>query len=213
MEADNGEPVVGHGEPDVRKQMSPARVGRIDTRSRRTRAALSRALIELVLEQSYEIIEVVEIARRAGVARSTFYAHYLDKDDLLRASTKHFQDVLVAEHKVATSGQKDPTQRVLGFSRPMFAYLGGQRPLLTALSEGRGGAIVMERLRQVVAELVKSELAGGVSSARQLQPEVELLVGGYMSLLAWWLERDRTETAEEMDLRFRTMILNGLRVP
>src|SRR5437763_7788331 len=56
---------------------------RDDRRSRRTRRMLGEALVALLLEKRYDTITVQEIIDRANVGRSTFYAHYLDKDDLL----------------------------------------------------------------------------------------------------------------------------------
>lgn len=58
----------------------------LDRRSRRTRAALHRAFVELLLEQGYEALKIGTVAQRADVGRSTFYEHYRTKHDLLRAS-------------------------------------------------------------------------------------------------------------------------------
>ena len=44
---------------------------------------LRNAFVELLKEQPYEKIKISEITDRADLARSTFYAHYETKDDLL----------------------------------------------------------------------------------------------------------------------------------
>ncbi len=44
---------------------------------------LQDALLALLREKPYQKISVTEIARRAGLARPTFYAHFETKDDLL----------------------------------------------------------------------------------------------------------------------------------
>src|SRR5689334_18936052 len=54
-----------------------------DRRSQRTRQMLGTALIEVMLQKRYDEITVQDIIDQANVGRSTFYAHYLDKDDLL----------------------------------------------------------------------------------------------------------------------------------
>src|SRR5215216_5723876 len=59
---------------------------RDDRRSRRTRRMLGEALMTLMLEKRYDTITVQEIIDRANVGRSTFYAHYLDKDDLRQSA-------------------------------------------------------------------------------------------------------------------------------
>ena len=59
--------------------------GRPDRRVGKTRRALKEALTDLILEQGYESVTVQDVIDRADVGRSTFYAHFLDKDDLLMA--------------------------------------------------------------------------------------------------------------------------------
>jgi AcrR family transcriptional regulator len=54
-----------------------------DRRTRRTRQLLRSALLSLLKEKRYDEISVQDIIERADVARSTFYMHYVDKDDLL----------------------------------------------------------------------------------------------------------------------------------
>jgi AcrR family transcriptional regulator len=44
---------------------------------------VSEALMALLAEQPYDSITVQAIIERANVGRSTFYAHYQDKEDLL----------------------------------------------------------------------------------------------------------------------------------
>ena len=55
---------------------------KLDPRVRRTRKLLESALRELLRERSYDEISVSDIAERATVNRATFYAHFLDKQDL-----------------------------------------------------------------------------------------------------------------------------------
>ena len=55
----------------------------MDRRTLRTRQALHQALFRLVLERGYDQTSVADIADTANVGRSTFYAHFTDKDDLL----------------------------------------------------------------------------------------------------------------------------------
>ena len=56
-----------------------------DRRVQRTRAALVGAFVHLVLDRRYDQITVADIVERAGVGRSTFYEHYENKDELLKA--------------------------------------------------------------------------------------------------------------------------------
>ena len=60
----------------------------LDRRKRKSRAALQKALLDLLAEKPYAAITVDDIAARADVARATFYAHYHDKTALLLEATR-----------------------------------------------------------------------------------------------------------------------------
>jgi len=60
-----------------------------DRRTERTRTALLRAFVDLVLEHGYDSVTVEGVAERANVGRSTFYVHYKGKEDILRKSMAH----------------------------------------------------------------------------------------------------------------------------
>ena len=59
-----------------------------DRRVRRTRELLHGALSSLIHEKPYEGIVVKEILARANVGRSTFYAHFRDKQGLLETGVR-----------------------------------------------------------------------------------------------------------------------------
>ncbi len=60
----------------------------LDRRMQPTRQLLHDASFALLIERGYKSITVGDIAERANIGRTTFYFHYQDKDELLRASVK-----------------------------------------------------------------------------------------------------------------------------
>jgi hypothetical protein len=52
---------------------------RVDRRVRRTRELLRGSLLSLIAEKGYERVTVQDVIDRAGVGRSTFYAHFRDR--------------------------------------------------------------------------------------------------------------------------------------
>ena len=67
----------------------------MDRRVQRTRDVLHQALISLMIQKGYEIITVQDIIDEANVGRSTFYAHYTSKGDLLMSGLKNLSKNLV----------------------------------------------------------------------------------------------------------------------
>ena len=55
----------------------------MDRRQRKTRQAIYSAFESLMSHEHYRSITVAQIIERADIGRSTFYAHFETKDDLL----------------------------------------------------------------------------------------------------------------------------------
>jgi hypothetical protein len=78
--------------------------GTTDRRVRRTRER--SALLSLIQEKGYDRIKVQDILDRADVGRSTFYAHYRDKDDLLQSGFEDVRAALAAEMQPEASASR-----------------------------------------------------------------------------------------------------------
>jgi AcrR family transcriptional regulator len=73
------------GNKEAKMSYSPATT-KVDPRVKRTRKLLQQAFQELMTERGFQDISVQDITDRAEINRATFYAHFEDKYDLLRAS-------------------------------------------------------------------------------------------------------------------------------
>src|SRR5689334_11610301 len=61
-----------------------------DQRVQRRRDRLGDALISLLLEKAFDDITVQEVLGQARFSRSTFYAHYRNKNDLFLSDAEDF---------------------------------------------------------------------------------------------------------------------------
>src|SRR5262249_7239093 len=80
----NNQSSPGRSLPDaagpIVRERGPVSEPPTDRRVRRTRELLRGAFRELIHEKGYDRITVQDILDRADVGRSTFYAHYRDKE-------------------------------------------------------------------------------------------------------------------------------------
>lgn len=70
-----------------------------DLRIQKTRKALFEALLALMQQKAFEDIKVSDICEKALVNRSTFYAHYSDKYELIQSYINNLQKELKEELK------------------------------------------------------------------------------------------------------------------
>jgi AcrR family transcriptional regulator len=186
-----------------------------DRRVRRTQDLLRRALLSLIQEKGYDRITVQDILDRADIGRSTFYAHYRDKDDLLRAG---FQDI-----RAELAGERDAAEKGTGskveFLQPMhavFDHVGRHRQFWGPLSRKGGADLVTRILHQSVSDLVREHLRSRFPDTQadqtQLEATIQFVTGACMGLVIWWLENDAVPySAEEIQAIFRQLATKGVR--
>ena len=180
-----------------------------DRRVNRTRKALKEALADLILEKGYESVTVQDIIDRADVGRSTFYAHFVDKDDLLMALLADF-DMPAAD--VSSRQSDDPA---FGWTLELFRHFGSGRRLFKAVASSQSGALARRETTQRLEDLARAELtrlhAGRKLDAFRLEVVVRFLVGTFIGFMDWWLrDENRQLSAEQVDQSFRSLVLPGV---
>ncbi|MHB1103640.1 MAG: TetR/AcrR family transcriptional regulator [Devosia sp.] len=181
-----------------------------DRRVRRTRQTLHQTLMRLTMERGYDGLSVADIVAAADIGRSTFYAHFTDKDDLLRSAAGSLRAMLMREHELAAAEGERREWRALGFSRFMTQHLQEQRQLYQALMRGRAGPILLDLIRHALCDIVRKELALQPHPSKDHEFTVQFLVGAYMSVLTWWLDRGAKESPQKIEAAFRELALGGL---
>jgi AcrR family transcriptional regulator len=184
-----------------------------DRRVQRTRALLLSALLDLIVEKGYEEVTVQDIVERANVGRSTFYAHFLDKRELLLTGVDGLQGLLT-QPGAARDSLAAPHVHLLGFSLPLFQHVQSNLRFCRALLGPLSGAIVELRIQRILADLVREELAAcvppGAALAVPLDVVVQYTVSAFLGLLRWWMEQPAPCSAEEIDRQFQTLSIPSI---
>ena len=183
--------------------------GRPDRRIGKTRRALTEALTDLILETGYERVTIQEVIDRADVSRSTFYAHFTDKDDLLMAI---LSDLRATGPDTSSWKADDPA---FGWTLELFRYFGSGRRLFEALVGSRSGDLARRETTLWLEELARTELSR-LRSARRLDARnretvVRFLVGTFIGFMEWWMrEENQHLPAETVDRAFRSLVMPGV---
>jgi AcrR family transcriptional regulator len=179
-----------------------------DPRIVRSTRALGRALIELIQERDYDEISVQQILDRAGVGRSTFYAHYRNKNDALLSSY---------EELFGWASSRLDRPSALGYRLfPVTEFVGHiveQHELTDALRRsalleelwgsftGHAAAIIERRLTGC------PPLESGISGPLVAR----MLAGALVEMVRWHQEGPSRATPQQLDAAFHAFARGVLR--
>ncbi len=181
-----------------------------DRRVQRSKRALKNALIQLMIEKGYEETTVADITERADVGRSTFYAHFADKQDLLQESVRGLRDFLLSAPELSDDKQQ-LVHPALAFSLPMLRHVSEASELFGALVGKRTGMPVQQELHAMLVDLVCEKLEQAGSPVSAPAPLVaQFIVGAFFAVLNWWMSDPSQATPEQVDQHFRELALWGV---
>ena len=173
--------------------------GKADPRVEQSRRALHGALIALVREKDYDEIAVREILDRASVSRSTFYAHFDSKDELLASGIE----------RMVTSSGADPLR---SFSLPIFEH--HDRHRRTGTMSGRTRALLHEQLRALIARRIRDHVRRSTrkgDATPALSPELHglFVASTFIVVLDWWLDTRSPLSPLEAHQLFCSLVRNA----
>lgn len=195
-----------------------------DRRVPRTKRRLKLGLIELLRERDYDQITVQDIVDRADVGRSTFYAHFESKEDLLFADLDDHLMLLTEQVPPGISPAEDA--RRFRFSLALLRHVLLHRRFFEATILGGSDSRVREISAGIITDMVLVELdridptpapepqqRSGLASAQARLGRARAVVGAFMGLLDWWLRSTDNVPAEAVDELFQRFVSASLHSP
>jgi AcrR family transcriptional regulator len=186
-----------------------------DRRIQRTRALLRDALLALIVEKGYQDISIQDITDRADVARTTFYLHYSDKDDLLFSSMRDMYEELLSKMPLPTLDDiKNGTLADMATSTD-YEHVAQYADFYRIMLGEKGSPVFMTRVRKLLADayetkfilpLVKQGLTLRVPSGLLGY----LIAGMQISSMIWWVNEGMKPSPEEMGYLTEQVCINGL---
>ena len=179
---------------------------KMDRRQRKTRAAIYRAFEELMACQHYSEVTVAQIIDRADIGRSTFYAHFETKDELLQDMCREMfdhifegvNDYCVTHSDLQTVDLSGKLAHLLYHLRDTHSGICGK---LVAEGEPHFDAYFRERLGALFAR----EMPLGVGEVPQSLVE-QVRVSAFCQCVTWWVRDGSREDPEQVSRWFEAML-------
>jgi AcrR family transcriptional regulator len=199
--------------PAVKKKVPFSSVKKkIDRRVRATRDSLGDALIALMHEKPFETITVQHVLDRAQVSRSTFYAHYSDKNDLFLSDVEDFWEMM----STALTRRGDTSNRVAPVQE-LFSHVADMRQFIASMTASEKVHDVMELGQGYFARAIDQRLAALPAtrslSATRRSALAHASAGSLFSLLDWWIHYGGSTTPAQMDTLFHQTLWSGIAEP
>ena len=178
-------------------------------RARRTKteARIREAMTKLLSQGGMKGLTVSGVCREAGINRGTFYAHYLDKFDLVNkqidAMVEDVRQILQsgddggdAPHDAGDCIPRDRVRRAIG-------YLYENRELIGAINDGGGDTDFQRHVKRACVDMIEECAArceGLTLSYCGVPREYgrEMLVSSMVAILWLWIERGCAEPPDQI---------------
>lgn len=179
---------------------------KLNRRVEYTRAALREALIDLCAVKPLTAIHVTDVCRQADINRSTFYLHYKDINELLRATENAIIEEmrqgiadtpLTSDDFVQRLNELKKDTRILHFMRTLISEQGDPHFMYA-----------MQRLTYEAFQLHYASFPQADDRAKRLI--YAFVVSGTAAALIAWMRGDAPELSAEQAVRtINALLLHG----
>jgi AcrR family transcriptional regulator len=192
-------------------------IRKTDRRTERTRQLLRDALIELIVEKkAYDAVSIQDITDRADVARTTFYLHYRDKDELLFSSLRDIYEHLFQTHHV-----KSPEAVHDGLPVPAeidardFEHVRENADFYRTMLSNNGSLIfmlsVLRYLGDAMGETMLKPLAALQDTPRvPIDLVASFFAGAQVGVTDWWVRNNFKYTPQQVAAAMHYLSLASL---
>jgi AcrR family transcriptional regulator len=175
-----------------------------DRRTRRTRRALTEALVKLAAHHPYESITIRDITEEADVGYATFFRHYDGKDALMLDVFQNIArdlEALAGEHGTDFFKQE---------GRLIFAHVRENTTLYRSLLDS---LLFTRKLKRLFAEHIgrhaRSHAPYPADPAISLEVAVNHMASSLVSLIEWWLGNGLQPPVEQMARIYDRLVIGA----
>ena len=169
----------------------------MDRRQRKTRNAIFQAFTRLLEQKTYSALTVQEIIDEADISRSTFYAHFETKDELLKAMCTDIFDHVFSNEIMSEEhhdfSDKDSFQDHITH---ILCHLQEKQQSIKGIFSGECGELFMRYLKEYLYQVFDRQLTVGEDIPREYR--LNHTVSSFAETVRWWLKEYSDYAPEEI---------------
>ena len=180
---------------DYHKRMKQEHNGYDAGHLSRTKTSLAWAILKLMPKNAWQDISISMLCKEADISRTTFYAHFSSKGELLE---KLFSWIEIALTNVATDGRGLDVNGTIGFLQPLLEEMKNRKQIIQRQKDNMTGYALAHRFRNMLANMIKIEFERSALGVTLDEKQYTLLSGAISALVRRWIDEYCVETKEEM---------------
>lgn len=186
----------------------------------KTQQKIKEAFIYLIHTKGFERLTISDITKYAHINRSTFYAHYQDKFDLIQffeqESIQALQGIITNRLAAAMVSPENGPETMVTYDaiRKMLHYIGDNFDLLRALIGPGGDPHFVDEMKKILRSIIDADLyqVKGNTKMTTVIPDNyahEIVVGDIANIVTFWLSQDNPESPDEVaDIIMKTRFMS-----
>jgi len=174
----------------------------MDRRQQKTRAAIIKAFSKLIEKKHYTNLTVQDIIDEANIGRSTFYAHFETKDDLLKTLCSDifshvFSDEIMSEKCHDYSSGDNSLEGKLAH---VLHHIKESETNIAGILSCESGELLMRYFKEQLAQLF-SKYLNELKVTAPADFVLNHFVGSFAETVKWWIGK-RMEYTPEQTVRY-----------
>lgn len=174
-------------------------MNRHEKRKQDTRHRILAAAADLIIEKGYEAMSISELADRADVGRATFYLHFADKIDVVRAIIESVVGWTGDTVNAAVQAIPSPRREYLSWVK-MFELIQANHSFYSRL-QGPDRIIFFNILREKTIAMYEANLSQDLYYSGSDLPVpflARFAAGAILEVVNWWVEINFAHPPEQM---------------
>lgn len=185
----------------------------VDRRVRRTQGMIVDAFLSLCQEKEIGDIIIKDITERANVNRSTFYAHYEDKDDLLSKITNEKLAALARLSREQTMAYQPDFDTLDPYYVALFEHLADNKLFYSVILGKLAGSPFADKMAGTIRESFYNRISN-ISKEQKLLIPLDILLDyasfAIQGIIKKWLAQQMIYSPHHMALQLTRLSLLGI---